>query len=103
MSPRNRVVYSEFGPIEPEPETPALDLPPQQQKLTIQVSRKGRKGKTVTVISGFQTPAATLAQVLKTLKTAVGAGGTVKEMTLELQGDRAQQATTILRGMGYKL
>ncbi|WP_072621898.1 translation initiation factor [Spirulina major] len=102
---KNRVVYSEFGSPSTEaaiaPATP--DLPPQQQKLKIQVTRKGRKGKTVTIISGFQTSDATLKALLKTLKTSCGAGGAVKDMTLELQGDRAAQVPSILRPLGYQI
>lgn len=102
---KNRVAYSEFGSASTEeaiaPATP--DLPPQQQKLNTQVTRKGRKGKTVTIISGFQTSDATLKTLLKTLKTSCGAGGAVKDMTLELQGDRAAQIIPILRNLGYNV
>ncbi|MBE9014499.1 stress response translation initiation inhibitor YciH, partial [Pseudanabaenaceae cyanobacterium LEGE 13415] len=50
---RDRVVYSEFGNAEVF-ERAVPDLPPNQQNIRIQVSRKGRGGKTVSVISGFQ-------------------------------------------------
>ncbi|MBW4522366.1 MAG: translation initiation factor [Scytolyngbya sp. HA4215-MV1] len=98
-----RVVYSEFG----NPESPALeravpDLPPAQQNLRVQASRKGRKGKTVTVVSGFQSSSETLVALLKQLKTQCGAGGTVKENEIEVQGDHAKKLLEILTQLGYK-
>jgi translation initiation factor 1 len=100
----NRVVYSEFGNASNESafERATPDLPPNQQNLKVQASRKGRGGKTVTVISGFQTQPETLAALLKQLKTQCGAGGTVKENEIEIQGDHSQKLVQVLTGLGYK-
>jgi len=73
-----------------------------QQNLRVQASRKGRKGKTVTVISGFQAKPETLATLLKQLKTQCGSGGTVKEDTIEIQGDHSQKLVQLLAQLGYK-
>lgn len=102
-SGEKRVVYSEFGSNAPAPtwERPILELPPEQQKLRVQVSRKGRKGKTVTVISGFQSKPETLTALLKQLKTLCGAGGTVKAMAIEVQGEHRDQIIQRLRQLGY--
>lgn len=101
VSDGNRVVYSEFGENAAfERATP--DLPPNQQNLRVQASRKGRGGKTVTVISGFQSNADTLAALLKKLKAQCGAGGTLKENEIEIQGDHAQKLVQLLVGLGYK-
>lgn len=99
-----RKVYSEFGtPDNSEAiERPGIDLPPQQQQIRIQASRKGRGGKTVTVVSGFQSKPETLKTLLKQLKNQCGAGGTLKDETIELQGDRTQQLLEILIKLGYK-
>lgn len=101
---QNRVVYSEFGSAaNPEAtERPIAELPPNQQNLRVQVSRKGRKGKTVTVISGFQAKPETLTDLLKKLKTQCGAGGTIEENEILIQGDHAQKLVQILTQMGYK-
>lgn len=101
----DRVVYSEFGNPDNSPalERGIPDLPPNQQNLKVQASRKGRKGKTVTVISGFQAKPETLATLLKQLKTQCGAGGTVKDNELEIQGDHAQKLAQALSQMGYKV
>jgi translation initiation factor 1 len=99
-----KVVYREFGAPEPEEDVDSspLDLPPQQQNLRIQASRKGRKGKTVTVISGFAASPETLASLVKQLKNYCGAGGTVKDNEIEIQGDCAQKVLQFLAKLGYK-
>jgi translation initiation factor 1 len=99
-----RVVYSEFGqPHHSEAtERPIAELPPNQQNLRVQASRKGRKGKTVTVISGFQAKPETLADLLKKLKSQCGAGGTIEENEILIQGDHAQKLVQLLTQMGYK-
>ena len=104
QSSENRVVYQEFGSgSKPAAfERAVQELPPNQQDLRVQASRKGRKGKTVTVISGFQASTETLEKLLKQLKTQCGSGGTVKDNTLEIQGDHAQKLVQLLTQLGYK-
>jgi translation initiation factor 1 len=100
----NRLVYSEFGnPSNSDAlERGTPDLPPNQQTLRVQASRKGRKGKTVTVVMGLQASDETLAALLKQLKSQCGAGGTVKEGEIEIQGDHAQKLVQVLTALGYK-
>ena len=102
----DRVVYSEFdttgGTANEATERPIPDLPPDQQDLRVQVSRKGRKGKTVTVISGFTHNPKTLAALAKTLKASCGSGGTVAGNTIEIQGEHAPKLVSLLTGKGYK-
>ena len=101
---RKRIAYQEFGDID---NSEALargipDLPPQQQDIRIQATRSGRKGKTVTVLTGFQHKPETLAKLLKKLKSQCGSGGTVKEQNLEIQGDHKQKLLETLTKLGYK-
>lgn len=96
-----RVVYQEFG-NNPAVERATSELPPSQQNVRIQASRKGRKGKTVTVITGFQTKLETLSALTKQLKAQCGTGGTVKENEIEIQGDHTQKLLQILTQLGYK-
>lgn len=101
-SPNHRVVYSEFGtPPASEAESP-LDLPPQQQQVRIQASRSGRKGKTVTIVTGLQLNPENLNTLLKQLKNQCGSGGTIKESTIEIQGDQTQKLLQIMTTLGYK-
>jgi translation initiation factor 1 len=101
---KSRIVYQEFGSASPDQalERPAQELPPKEQNLRIQASRKGRKGKTVTVITGFQVKPETLNALLKQLKAQCGAGGTIKEAEIEIQGDHPQKILKILLDLGYK-
>lgn len=100
---KNRVVYREFGnPEEDDLEKDTVDLPPQQQNVRIQVTRRGRGGKTVTEVTGFQTTVENLAKLTKQLKNQCGAGGTAKEQSIEIQGDCSQKILQFLLGLGYK-
>lgn len=99
-----RIVYSEFGNVD---NSAALqrgiqEVPANQQNLKIEASRKGRGGKTVTVISGFQGKPETLADLAKQLKAQCGTGGTVKENDIEIQGEHKQKLLEILTKLGYK-
>jgi translation initiation factor 1 len=102
---QNRVVYAEFGNIADDPalERATPNLPPQQQNIRVQATSKGRKGKTVTVITGFQESEESLTSLLKKLKTQFGAGGTLKEQEMEIQGDHTKKLLEILGGLGYKV
>ncbi|NEP12972.1 MAG: translation initiation factor [Symploca sp. SIO2C1] len=101
----NRIAYQEFGSNSNPAavERAVQELPPHQQNLRLQASRKGRKGKTVTIITGFQSQPETLSKLLKQLKSHCGSGGTVKENTLEIQGDHTQKLVQFLTKLGYKV
>ena len=99
-----RIVYSEFGNTD---NSAALqrgipEIPPNQQNLKIEASRKGRGGKTVTVISGFQEKPETLATLAKQLKAQCGTGGTIKDNEIEIQGEHKQKLLEIITKLGYK-
>ncbi|MBR8830905.1 MAG: putative protein YciH [Chroococcopsis gigantea SAG 12.99] len=103
-SDSNRFVYQEFGNASSDAAfiraTP--ELPPNQQNIRVQATRSGRKGKTVTVITGFQCSEETLTKLLKGLKAQCGSGGTSKDNTLEIQGDHKEKIVKILLEAGYK-
>ena len=100
---KNRVVYREFGTHEEDDsEQKEIDLPPQQQNPRIQVTRRGKGGKTVTEVTGFQTTTENLAKLTKQLKNQCGTGGTCKGQAIEIQGDCSQKILLILLGLGYK-
>ncbi len=100
---KNRVVYREFGAPEPEDsEQNLVDLPPQQQNVRIQVTRRGKGGKTVTEVTGFQTTSEKLEKLTKQLKNHCGAGGTAKDQVINIQGDCGQKILQFLLGLGYK-
>jgi translation initiation factor 1 len=103
-SSKNPFAYQEFGTDNSDAlERAVEDLPPQQQNIRVQATRAGRKGKTVTVITGFQHKPETLTKLLKQLKNKCGTGGTVKENVLEIQGDHRQKLVEFLSQLGYQV
>ena len=111
MTDKKRVVYStRAGDQRKQPPAssgPRTSLPPVQQTLKIMRDKKGRKGKMVTVITGFSLTEADLAQLAKTLKTLCGAGGTVKiedgAQAIEVQGDHREKIGEKLKALGFKV
>lgn len=98
----DRVVYSEFGTNTAATKRAVPDLPPAQQDLRVQISRKGRKGKRVTVVTGFAHKSETIEALAKKLKSQCGSGGTVKDNTIEIQGEHAAKLVSLLINIGYK-
>jgi translation initiation factor 1 len=83
-----------------EPENTA-SLSPNAQKLFVRKEKKGRGGKTVTVVEGYQGNPQTLEQLCKKVKQQCGVGGSVNHKTFIIQGDKADQVVKILIKAGY--
>ena len=63
---------------------------------------KGRGGKAVTLVRGLALDAEALAALGKRLRTACGAGGTVRDGVLEVQGDHCDRVLALLIQEGFK-
>jgi translation initiation factor 1 len=68
----------------------------------IRREKKGRRGKTVTVVSDLQLSAEDMKSLSKRLKQACGSGGTVKDGNIEIQGDHRDKVAAELETLGYK-
>tara|TARA_Y100001933_G_scaffold83923_1_gene85371 strand:- start:212 stop:520 length:309 start_codon:yes stop_codon:yes gene_type:complete len=70
--------------------------------LKIHKEKKGKKGKTITVISGFGSQnISQISQLLKKLKVHCGTGGSLNKQGIQLQGDMQDKAKFFLRKEGY--
>jgi translation initiation factor 1 len=67
----------------------------------VRIRREVRRGKEVTAISGVPLPAAELAAFAKGLRTACGAGGTVKDGVIEIQGNHLDTVQPLLAAQGW--
>ena len=71
-------------------------------KLKIYKEKKGKKGKTVTVISGFGSEnTSQIGNLLKKLKVYCGTGGSLNDQGIQLQGDMQDKVKFFLRKEGY--
>jgi translation initiation factor 1 len=76
----------------------AVRLPGDQD---VRVRREKRRGKWVTVATGFDAAASDVPGLLKNLQRALGVGGTTKGDGFELQGDARDRVVTELQKLGY--
>ncbi len=100
---RLNVVYSthpEFQ-YEREEEKEETTLPASQQKLRVQLDRKNRGGKVVTLVTGFIGTPDDLKELGKFLKSRCGVGGSAKDGEIVVQGDFKLKVAELLKKEGY--
>jgi translation initiation factor 1 len=112
----SRLVYStEVGQICPECQKPVSECICKKKKpktrlktkpdgiIRIRREVKGRKGKTVTVIYGFQFGQSDLKTLAKQLKQQCGTGGSAKDDMIIIQGDHREKLMELLKAQGHKV
>jgi translation initiation factor 1 len=85
----------------PPPVAETKRIPPHQQTARL-TTEKRAKGKLVTVISGLDPENNDLNELGARIKNASGAGGTVKDGRIEIQGEHLQAAEKALQAIGYR-
>lgn len=78
-------------------------VPTGDQIVRVSRETKGRKGKGVTVITGVPLPEDELKKLAAKLKNKCGCGGTVKNDTIEIQGDKRDEIIELLKPNGWKI
>ena len=87
----------------PDPQPPAPKTGVQSSPLHILIDRKGRKGKTATIIEGCTGSDEALDELARTLKQRLGTGGSARGGEILIQGDRKNDVADVLRSLGYKI
>jgi translation initiation factor 1 len=100
---RLNVVYSTNPDFHYETEDAPEDetLPKQQQRLRVSIEKKGRGGKTVTVVTGFVGSEEDLKELGRMLKSKCGVGGSSKDGEILIQGELKQRVIDLLKAEGY--
>ena len=90
----------------PEHEEQDFEMPEeafvQKEPLVCKFEKKGRNGKPVTLIEGFEESEEDLKSISKKIKTSLGIGGSEKDGIIVIQGDNRDKIMKILQEMGYK-
>jgi len=95
--------WIEFDNQEKKSEEAAkVDTVNKTLKINISKQKKGKKGKTVTLIRGLGTEDEILLnELLKKIKIFCGTGGTLIDSNIQLQGDMVSQSIEFLRKEGF--
>ena len=100
---RLNIVYSTNKDFqyEQEEEETTESIPKEKQLLRVQLDKKNRKGKSVTLITGFTGTDDNLRTLERLLKSKCGVGGSSKDGEILIQGDFRQKVLEILKNEGY--
>ena len=82
---------------------PAAQAAPADGIVRVGRETKGRKGKGVTVLTGLPVSGRELEALARELKALCGAGGTVRDGVLEIQGDHRDRLVRAVEERGWKV
>jgi translation initiation factor 1 len=98
------LVYStETGDLRKKQKPEKASTPKSVSPIRISLDTKGRRGKTVTLISEIAHNPQVIADLCKQLKAECGAGGTIDGRNILIQGDHREKVTLRLKELGYKV
>jgi translation initiation factor 1 len=81
---------------------PPLDTPAEKQSLKVRLDRR-KRGKLITVVAGFHCSDQHIHETLTVLKSKCGAGGSIEDGNIELQGDHTLRIPDLLIALGYRV
>ncbi|MCB2212919.1 translation initiation factor [bacterium] len=101
---RDGLVYS-TGPVrsEPESEPSGTGKPSGSSEAVLRIEKKGRRGKTVTLVELRNTHQPRAKEIGRKLKSACGVGGTTRGLVVEVQGDQRDAVRPILEQEGFRV
>jgi len=76
---------------------------PSDTVVKVMRERKGRAGKTVTVVQDIPLDALSIAKLCQTLKNGCGTGGTTRGQGIEIQGDHMDKVVAQLEKAGFRV
>lgn len=94
---------------EGEPDAPETEAAPADSKTVqktpvhVLIEKKGRAGKTATIVEGFDCPDEALQEVVRQLKRRLGVGGSARGGEILIQGNLLAKVKEALTDMGYKV
>ena len=91
--------HEENSPEESQPSSPVK----KPDILSVILDKKGRKGKTATLIVGFTCDDIELKEIAATMKARLGTGGSARGGEILIQGDRVNEVKQFLTKAGYKV
>ncbi len=86
----------------PPLEAPAAKRPAGSRAVRVGVEKR-RHGRTMTVVRDLNPDRDDIPALLTLLKSACGAGGTISEGLLEIQGTHRERVSSELLKLGYKV
>ncbi|WP_163708608.1 translation initiation factor [Mangrovibacterium lignilyticum] len=88
---------------EEEKQDQAATVPAHKQTLYVELDKKGRKGKSATLVTGFEGNDDELKELARILKTQCGVGGSTRDGEILIQGNFRDKIIQILKDQGYKV
>lgn len=96
MTQKTRLAYSTEGAEAPSPKALAAEMERKTKGARIRLEKRA-SGRVVTVIADVPGTPSEIEALAKLLKTRCGTGGALKDLDIELQGDRREAVQTVLR------
>lgn len=87
---------------EPE-ESASQEKNKQKGALHVLIEKKGRGGKTATIVEGFEISDDEIDEIARTLRKKLGTGGSARGGEILIQGDRKADIISLLKEMGFKV